>query len=166
VGREAMAGDGGTSLSSRREIQSEPANERRPKAAEDCRTPQAGAPSNASDHREASWTAAVPCRFLTETHVLRPPASPYKAPKNSHADCSNFKKALTTGEVSVVGQTVRFTRPGLIEEYSVTMDGLRQDFVVLERPQGIGRLCVQLSLARLLPWLAREGLIVEPRGPF
>ncbi|MBE2181168.1 MAG: WD40 repeat domain-containing protein, partial [Chthoniobacterales bacterium] len=40
----------------------------------------------------------------------------------------------SSGTVSVDGQTVRFTRPGLVEEYSVSMDGVRQDFVVLERP--------------------------------
>src|SRR6185436_19200170 len=40
----------------------------------------------------------------------------------------------TAGNVSMDGWSVRFTRPGLIEEYSVSMDGVRQDFVVLERP--------------------------------
>ena len=39
------------------------------------------------------------------------------------------------GAVTVSGQTVRFTRAGLVEEYSVSMDGVRQDFVVLERPR-------------------------------
>ena len=33
------------------------------KAAEDSRTPKAGAPSTATDSREASWSAAVLCRF-------------------------------------------------------------------------------------------------------
>jgi len=37
-----------------------------------------------------------------------------------------------TGSVSVTGQTVRFSRPGLTEEYSVSMDGVRQDFIVGE----------------------------------
>ncbi len=47
------------------------------------------------------------------------------------------QKALpASGEVFVAGQTVRFCRPGLVEEYSVSMDGVRQDFVVLERPGG------------------------------
>ncbi len=39
-----------------------------------------------------------------------------------------------TGDVSVEGQTVRFTRPGLVEEYSVSMDGVQQNFLVLEKP--------------------------------
>src|SRR5207249_1954399 len=40
-----------------------------------------------------------------------------------------------TGTVSTDGQTVRFTRPGLVEEYTVSLDGVRQDFVVLEPPE-------------------------------
>jgi len=39
-----------------------------------------------------------------------------------------------TGKVTVADQTVRYARPGLVEEYTVSMDGVRQDFVVLEKP--------------------------------
>jgi len=39
-----------------------------------------------------------------------------------------------TGTVAVEEKLVRFSRPGLVEEYSVSMDGVRQDFLVLERP--------------------------------
>ncbi|MBC8001046.1 MAG: hypothetical protein H7X97_00545, partial [Opitutaceae bacterium] len=39
-----------------------------------------------------------------------------------------------TGTVEVADKVVRFIRPGVIEEYSVSMDGVRQDFVVTERP--------------------------------
>ncbi len=58
-----------------------------------------------------------------------------------------------TGAVIIAQKLVRFTRPGLVEEYSVSMDGLRQDFVVLERPGGEGELAVQLavSCARVRP---------------
>ena len=59
----------------------------------------------------------------------------------------------TTGTVSLDGEIVRFTRPGLIEEYTVSMDGVRQDFVVLERPSGAGELAL---------WLAVSGARVEP----
>ena len=41
------------------------------------------------------------------------------------------------GRLSVCGQTVRFSRPGLTEEYSVSMDGVRQNFIV-EVPPGRG----------------------------
>src|SRR5437899_9250123 len=38
------------------------------------------------------------------------------------------------GTVAIDGQVARFTRPGLVEEYSVRLEGVRQDCVVLERP--------------------------------
>ena len=39
-----------------------------------------------------------------------------------------------TGGVSVEDKLVRFTRPGLTEEYSVSVDGVRQDFVIESPP--------------------------------
>lgn len=33
-------------------------------------------------------------------------------------------------------KTVLFTQPGVAEEYSVSVDGVRQDFMVIERPAG------------------------------
>src|ERR1051326_3615112 len=53
----------------------------------------------------------------------------------------------TTGDVSVDGQTVRFSRPGLVEEYSVSVDGVRQDFVVLERPSAARHAELRVELA-------------------
>jgi hypothetical protein len=41
-----------------------------------------------------------------------------------------------TGEVRGRVDFASFLRPGLTEEYSVSMDGVRQDFVVLRRPAG------------------------------
>ena len=52
-----------------------------------------------------------------------------------------------TGTVSIEGKLVRFTRPDLVEEYSVTEDGVRQDFVILERPGGEGELRLSLELS-------------------
>src|SRR5207244_859791 len=49
-----------------------------------------------------------------------------------------------TGTVSLDGQTARFTRPGLTEEYRVSMDGVRQDFIIEQRPVGEGPLRVEL----------------------
>ena len=51
-----------------------------------------------------------------------------------------------TGEVLVVDGLVRFSRPGLTEEYSVSVDGVRQDFVITERPAGSGDLRMELAL--------------------
>ena len=69
------------------------------------------------------------------------------------------------GTVQAADNLVRFTRPGLIEEYSVSVDGVRQDFLVLEPPalnsqpstpdQPAGPLRVELSVT---------GAWVEPRA--
>jgi len=71
-----------------------------------------------------------------------------------------------TGAVSIAGQTVRFTRPGLVEEYSVSMDGVRQDFVVLERPVGTGELAVRLHVSGAKVESAAGGaqLVLENSG--
>ena len=52
-----------------------------------------------------------------------------------------------TGKVTVAEQLARFIRPGLTEEYSVSVDGVRQDFVIAERPAGAGDLRVELVLS-------------------
>jgi hypothetical protein len=39
-----------------------------------------------------------------------------------------------TGKVCVADKLVRFTRPGLTEEYSVSVDGVRQDFIIESPP--------------------------------
>ena len=51
-----------------------------------------------------------------------------------------------TGRVVVENNLARWIRPGVVEEYSASMDGVRQDFVVLERPSGMGELRVELAL--------------------
>ena len=53
---------------------------------------------------------------------------------NSQDPESSIQLAVAGG-VSVDGQTVRFSRPGLTEEYSVSMDGVRQDFIVEQAPR-------------------------------
>jgi hypothetical protein len=51
------------------------------------------------------------------------------------------------GVVVLNGQTVQFKRIGLMEEYSVSMDGVRQDFVVTEKPRAKEGLKVELTVA-------------------
>jgi hypothetical protein len=67
---------------------------------------------------------------------------------NSHRSRIQHQLA-DAGEVSVCGQTVRFSRPGLTEEYSVSMDGVRQDFIVEQAPPSPpgGELVVKLAVA-------------------
>ncbi len=53
----------------------------------------------------------------------------------------------TTGVVSATGSQARWERPNLTEEYSASMDGVRQDFLVAERPEGTGALRLELAVA-------------------
>ncbi len=52
-----------------------------------------------------------------------------------------------SGTASGAASCARFARPGLVEEYSVSVDGVRQDFVVAQPPAGPGDLCVELALS-------------------
>jgi cortical protein marker for cell polarity/centrosomal CEP192-like protein len=51
-----------------------------------------------------------------------------------------------TGAVTSSAETASFMRSALLEEYRVSMDGVRQDFVVMQRPTGAGELCVTLAV--------------------
>jgi hypothetical protein len=71
-----------------------------------------------------------------------------------------------TGAVFVQDTTVRFTRPQLVEEYTVSMDGVRQDFVVTQRPAGDGELQVFLDVtgARVEATACGAQLVLEKSG--
>jgi hypothetical protein len=71
-----------------------------------------------------------------------------------------------TGRAEVADKLVRFTRPRVTEEYSVSVDGVRQDFVIPERPPGAGDLRVELALTGVRAEAAAYGakLILEGSG--
>ncbi|MCX6924103.1 MAG: hypothetical protein NT154_12970, partial [Verrucomicrobia bacterium] len=71
-----------------------------------------------------------------------------------------------TGMVEVADKLVRFTRPGVTEEYSASVDGVRQDFVIEERPSGAGDLRMELALSGARAEAAAYGakLILEGSG--
>ena len=58
----------------------------------------------------------------------------------------NAKALALSGKVEVAGQTARFVRPGLTEEYTVSVDGVRQDFVIEQRPGGTGLVRMELEV--------------------
>ena len=62
--------------------------------------------------------------------------------------------------------TARFARPGLVEEYSVSVDGVRQDFVVAAPPAGTGDLRVELAVsgARAETAAAGVSLVLDGSG--
>ncbi len=60
------------------------------------------------------------------------------------------------GSVKVTSDAVFFLREGLVEQYSSSVDGIRQDFVVQERLAGSGDLLADLEItgasAEMSPW--------------
>jgi hypothetical protein len=66
----------------------------------------------------------------------------------------------------VDGPVARFIRPGLTEEYSVSVDGVRQDFIVEQRPEGQGQLRVELDVtgAKAEPLASGAGLVLDGSG--
>ena len=102
----------------------------------------------------ASWWN-MPLLTELETTLLAP-SYRYGAPNGAVSSLMSEGQTLArVGTVSVADQVVRFVRPGLTEEYSVSMDGVRQDFVVRERPPGAGPLRVELDVT---------GAKAEPRA--
>ena len=83
---------------------------------------------------------------------------------NQHPTLNN--QLANGGNVSVDGQTVRFSRAGLVEEYSVSMDGVRQDFVVMQCPAGAGELVVELAVtgAKVEPAIFGARLVLNSSG--
>ena len=71
-----------------------------------------------------------------------------------------------TGTVTIANKLARFIRAGLIEEYSVSVEGIRQDFLILERPSGDGKLCIQLDIAQAKAeaLVNGAGLVLEGSG--
>ena len=64
------------------------------------------------------------------------------------------------GGISITGNKARFTRAGLLEEYSVSADGIRQDFIVPERPPGDGALRLDLDLSGAVAEASPEGVVL------
>jgi hypothetical protein len=79
------------------------------------------------------------------------PLTPSLSPSDGErvADSPGEGQLPRTGSVSVCGQMARFSRPGLTEEYSVSMDGVRQDFIVEQAPPSPpgGELVVKLAVS-------------------
>jgi len=78
---------------------------------------------------------------------LRLVAAALRREDGSTAGSQSSTTLPATGTVSVQHKLVRFTRPGLTEEYSVSVDGVRQDFVIAAPPAGAGDLRVELALS-------------------
>src|SRR5439155_467198 len=96
--------------------------------------------------------------------VRRSSALTLYAPLPAHAPRSHA--LADAGTLTLDGQTVRFIRPGLTEEYSVGLDGVRQDFIIEQRPVGAGPLRVELVVtgAKVEPLADGAQLVLENAG--
>ena len=61
-------------------------------------------------------------------------------------------------KVSVSQDCARIVRPELVEEYTVSGDGIRQDFIVSKRPDGVGALVLAVGLGGATSELSGSGL--------
>ncbi len=117
---------------------------------------------------------AADVRRLTSTGNLKPETQ--NEVESLLASAATDRGTLPrTGTVQFADKLVRFTRPGVIEEYSVSMDGVRQDFIIehpLLNPQlstlnrRAGELAVRLAVsgARVEPAVGGAQLVLENSG--
>ena len=77
------------------------------------------------------------------------------------APCSSAQRLSDIGTVEATDQLVRFVRPGIIEEYSVSLDGVRQDFIVQPPPLDSQPLTLNPQAGDLVLRLAVTGARVE-----
>lgn len=129
---------------------------------------------NAEVSREGLWLASIVpgqpqdrfrVKALTLEREVASPSTPPTSVGTGHR-WGNDGLLPSTGRVVTDGQIVRFVRSGVVEEYSVTMDGVRQDFVVMEKPPGEGELRLRLDTAGALVETAACGaqLVLEQSG--
>ena len=110
--------------------------------------PENRAPLGAACPRRETRLGNVPLLPELEHHISGPPFYNHAAPAGATASLMPGAQTLSgTGTVSVEDKLVRFTRPGLTEEYSVSVDGVRQDFVIAAPLAGAGELRVELALS-------------------
>jgi hypothetical protein len=71
-----------------------------------------------------------------------------------------------SGKVEVAGQTARFIRTGLAEEYAVSIDGLQQDFVIERRSPDKGplRLALEVDGAKAEAMAGGARLVLDDGG--
>jgi len=113
-------------------------------------------------------TIALRCLFQKlEGHLTSRGLSLFSTISPSHPDRFSItadsvgREGASAAALPETGSThsdttrARFVRPGLIEEYSVSADGVRQDFLLPTRPQGTGPLRLSLLV---------HGAHLQPKG--
>jgi hypothetical protein len=116
--------------------------------------------------REGLWLTSTVTNGLKERFRVIAAAVRRQCSPSSFSSSSSSSTLERAGTVSMEGQTVRFIRPGLTEEYTVSMDGVRQDFLLTDRPGGAGELVINLvvSGAKTQPAPGGARLALENSG--
>jgi len=98
--------------------------------------------------REGLWLSSTVPGAAIASGAATVPASRFRVVADAVGREGGTVTALPrSGTASGDTSRARFARPGLVEEYSVSVDGVRQDFVVSQPPVGPGDLCVELALS-------------------
>ncbi|MEI6424987.1 MAG: hypothetical protein WCP55_22440, partial [Lentisphaerota bacterium] len=69
--------------------------------------------------------------------------------------------APSEGNIKVSKDCVQIIRPELVEEYTVSGNGIRQDFIVLKRPEGRGELALAVGLTGATAKLCSSGINIR-----
>src|ERR1035441_8052577 len=120
------------------------------------------APLGASCTRGAASFFDIPLLTELETTFSDVPFYKHAAPNGAIGSLRQGTQTLArTGKVSAEDKLVRFTRPGLKEEYSVSVDGVRQDFIIESPPLNPQRSTLNQSAGDLRVELALSGARAE-----
>src|ERR1035441_8652022 len=120
------------------------------------------APLGASCTRGAASFFDIPLLTELETTFSDVPFYKHAAPNGAIGSLRQGTQTLArTGKVSAEDKLVRFTRPGLTEEYSVSVDGVRQDFIIESPPLNPQRSTLNQSAGDLRVELALSGARAE-----
>lgn len=68
------------------------------------------------------------------------------------------------GAILSTASKASYSRPGLVEEYTVSVDGIRQDFRVDQEPVGTGTLNLHLELSGANAEISAQQLFLKPNG--
>jgi hypothetical protein len=112
------------------------------------------------------FAAARPTSARAQRQAAPPLEASLRDQRPDGLKAGNTLPLPAMGLVTSTATLVTFTRPGLVEEYSVSADGVRQDFIIAQRPAGSGALNIELAQQlRPLPPAARARLHPHHRRP-
>ena len=102
--------------------------------------------------------------WLESTDAMTGGGCQFRVRATSVGRAQSQMKLAEKGQVKMSSELVSYIRSGLVEEYRVSTDGVRQDFVVMQAPEGIGELRVKLLVEGAKIALADSGVLLTLNG--